>query len=216
MTLRAVFFDFDGLLCDTERAAFRSWEELYAKVGCPFPGMVWQAMVGRSTGADVAIADLAERLGAPPTPELLNWRLTRKSELAAVEPLRSGVLSLLAEAEERGLTTAVVSSSSRDWVGGHLDRLGVSSRFAAVITGDEVARHKPAPDLYLAALSRTGVAPGEVVAFEDSALGVTAARAAGLRCVGVPASVGCPDIQADLVLGELTEFDFDAVMEWAA
>jgi HAD superfamily hydrolase (TIGR01509 family) len=213
MTPAAVFFDFDGLLCDTERAAFRSWAELYEELGYAFPARVWREMVGRSTGAAVAIADLTGRLGSPPEPDLLAWRLSRKNELAAAEPLRPGVDALLRESAARGLPTAVVSSSASGWVGGHLERLGISDRFAVVVTGDQVPRHKPAPDLYLAALARTGAAAGDVLAFEDSATGVAAARAAGLFCVGVPGSVGRRDLDADLVLGELTEFAFDAVPE---
>lgn len=205
----AILLDFDGLLCDTERAAFRSWQELYRRLGHEFPPRVWAGMCGRSTGAQIALADLAGRLGRPASSADRAWRQRRKAELADQEPLRPGVAELLRAAAQRGIAAAVVSSSSREWVHHHLRRLGVLPLLATVVTGDDAARHKPAPDLYLAALGRLGVAATGAVAFEDSAAGVRAALAAGLRCVAVPGAVGDREAlsAAHLVLDDLAGFD---------
>ena len=206
--VRALFLDFDGLMCDTEAAARRSWAELYARLGHDLPGAVWARMVGRSDGHEVATADLSARAARPLTEDELRWRIRRKQELSDAEPLRPGVAELVAAATRRGLLLAVVSSSSARWVLGHLSRLGVLGHFATVVTGDDEPRHKPAPDLYSRALAETRVAAAEAVAFEDSASGVAAARAAGLRVVAVPGTAdGTGPEGATLVVADLAGFD---------
>lgn len=212
--MRALFFDFDGLICDTERAARRSWAELYAQLGTVLPPDVWEQMAGRSNGHEAAAADLSARLRRLVTPGELSWRAARKQALSDVEPLRPGVPELVATARARGLLVAVVSSSPATWVHGHLARLGILHRFHAVITGDDEPRHKPAPDLYLRALATLGLTPAEAVAFEDSPSGVTAALAAGLRCVAVPnaAATRAQGLDhATLVLASLVNFDLDVL-----
>lgn len=212
--MRALFFDFDGLICDTERAARRSWAELYALLGTALPPEVWERMAGRSNGHETAAADLGARLRRPVTPGELAWRTARKQALSNEEPLRPGVAELMATAKTRGLLLAVVSSSPAGWVHGHLYRLGIVHRFRAVITGDDEPRHKPAPDLYLRALATTGLVPADAVAFEDSPSGVTAALAAGLRCVAVPNGAAARTHGLDhatLVLRSLVGFDLDVL-----
>lgn len=208
--VKALFLDFDGLMCDTEAAARRSWAELYARLGHDLPAAVWARMVGRSNGHEVAATDLSERAARRLTEDELGWRTRRKQELSDVEPLRPGVADLIAAARRQGLLLAAVSSSSARWVRGHLTRLGVLDHFTTVITGDDEPRHKPAPDLYLRALAETGLAADEAVAFEDSPSGVRAALAAGLRVVAVPAATtGAGLEQATVVVPALTDFDLD-------
>ncbi|MFD8497348.1 HAD family hydrolase [Amycolatopsis sp. NPDC059657] len=208
MALEAVFFDFDGLICDSERAARRSWEELYAESGVDFTDEVWGRMMGNSAGEEVAVGDLALRRGSGLSPAELARRRARKDALVAEEPLRPGVEECLDAVAGAGALAAVVSSSGLPWVGGHLQRLGIRDRFAFLITGELTERHKPAPDLYLLALRRACVEPESALAIEDSVAGVRAARAAGLRCVAVPgAAGGHQDLgEADLVLGTLDGF----------
>jgi HAD superfamily hydrolase (TIGR01509 family) len=198
----ALFFDFDGLICDTESAARESWRELYTESNVDFPDSVWQVMMGDSGGERIALADLAARRGRAVSPAERAWRQARKSALADAEPLRPGVASCLAGATEAGIVLAVVSSSSLAWVGRHLDRLGVRRWFDFLVTGDLTSRHKPAPDLYRIALRTAKTTAESAVAVEDSVTGVRAARAAGLRCVAVPGSAGRhQDLSAaDLVL----------------
>ncbi|MFE9402173.1 HAD family hydrolase [Streptomyces sp. NPDC006530] len=193
MSPRAVLLDFDGLMCDTERAARRSWEETWAYCGLVFPHGLWRRMQGRSDGESIALDSLAAALGRPVTADLRDRRRRRKQELSDLEPLRPGVAELIEGARSQGLPVAVVSSSRADWVEGHVARLAVGDRFAFVLSGRDAERHKPAPDLYLAALDRLGPAGVDaraVLALEDSPVGVRAARAAGMRCVAVPSSVG--------------------------
>ncbi|WP_405754042.1 HAD-IA family hydrolase [Streptomyces sp. NBC_01020] len=205
LTAQALLLDFDGLICDTERAAHLSWENFYGRHGLVFPDEVWAAMTGRASGESYAADDLAGRLGRALTPEELAERRADKARLAGAEPLRPGVARLLDGARRQGIPCAVVSSSDRAWVRGHLERLGVIDRFAQVVTGDQVHARKPAPDLYLRGLELLGTRPEDGLALEDSATGVAAAKAAGLRCVAVPGERGSRRTlgEADLVLASL-------------
>jgi len=123
------------------------------------------------------------------------------------QPLLPGVESLLEEAGRRALRRAVASSSSREWVLGWLQRHRIAGRFEAVCARDDVERVKPAPDLFLLAAERLGVAPAACLVFEDSPNGMRAARAAGMRCVAVPngltRQLRLPD--PDLVVSSLAE-----------
>jgi putative hydrolase of the HAD superfamily len=123
------------------------------------------------------------------------------------EPLRPGVLDRLEEAAALGLPAAVASSSSLEWVGSWLTRHGLRPLVSAVCTRDDVARVKPAPDLFLLAATRLGVAPEDCVVFEDTPNGLAAAHAAGMWAVAVPSpltrSLEFPS--PDLTLGSLAE-----------
>lgn len=208
MATDALLLDFDGLICDTERAAYRSWAMLYARHGLKFPDEVWAAIAGRPTGESYAARDVAERLGRDLSAEELAERRRDKARLADAEPLRPGIAQLLESAAQREIPCAVVSSARRDWVFGHLRRLAVLDRFTVVVTGEQVKAHKPAPDLYLLALDLLEVGPRASLALEDSPVGVAAAKAAGLTCVAVPSAHGARAalIMADLVLDSLEQF----------
>lgn len=214
MQIRALLLDFDGLICDTERAARRSWDELYRELGLSFPSTLWAAMAGRPSGEKTALADLSDRLGSPIDAATRERRQRRKLALCELEPLRPGVAELTVATARLGLTLAVVSSSPLDWVHAHLVRLGIRERFDILVTGGDVARPKPAPDLYRVALARSGVPAAGALAFEDSPIGVQAARAAGVRCIAVPSSAGSRhDLQAaDLVLDSLASLPLDAMV----
>ncbi|MFD7405415.1 HAD hydrolase-like protein [Streptomyces sp. NPDC059866] len=108
---------------------------------------------GRATGESYAAEDLSRRLGRALIACELQERRRDKHRLASAEPLRPGVARLLESAGSQGIACAVVSSSERAWVRGHLDRLGVRDRFAEVVTGEQVRARKPAPDLYLRPIS---------------------------------------------------------------
>lgn len=205
--MTALLFDFDGLLCDTERAAHESWVRTFARFGLPFPDDVWRRMHGHRGGEAIAVAELAARTGRPVPPEVVAERRALKGSLALLEPLRPGAADLLDLAHHKGFLVAVVSSSDSSWVDSHLRRLGVRALVAEVVTGAGLPP-KPAPDLYLRALERLGRPAGEAIAFEDSAAGVAAAVGAGVRCVGVPSSVGrASDVAgAWLVLDSLSDF----------
>jgi HAD superfamily hydrolase (TIGR01509 family) len=204
--IRALLFDFDGLLIDTEGPSYRAWLEVYERHGHELPIDTWSAAIGTIDGFD-PVAHLAE-LGVELDDEALEARRRRDLDLSDAEDLRPGVAAYLDDAHARGLCTAIVSSSSDDWIGRHLGRRGLLERFDAIVCANgSVERAKPRPTLYLEALDRLGVTADEGIAFEDSPNGVRAAKAAGLVCVAVPNPVTAPlDLaEADLLVEAFTE-----------
>jgi HAD superfamily hydrolase (TIGR01509 family) len=188
VAVRGLLFDFDGLLIDTESPSRLVWEEVYREHGHELPYDRWATLIGTLDEPFDPMVHLEELVGAPLDRELVETRRSaRESELIDLEDLRPGVEGYLAEAERRGLHTAVVSSSSLRWVERNLTRLGRLDGWDAIVTADgDVSRAKPRPDLYLDALDRLGLRADEAIAFEDSPNGVSAAKAAGTYCVAVP------------------------------
>jgi HAD superfamily hydrolase (TIGR01509 family) len=211
--IRAVVFDFDGLVIDTEGPVYQGWVEVYAEYGQHLPVDFWSTIIGRGQTYFDAIADLERRVGRPLDREAVQARWRRRArELVAGLQTRPGVREWHAEALARGVKLGVASSSSRTWVTGHLERLGLDG-WHCVRCRDDVERAKPAPDVYLAALSCLGVAATEAVALEDSATGVEAAKAAGLHCVAVPGPMTSNHdfSRADLLLASLADSSLERV-----
>lgn len=211
---RALVFDFDGLILDTETPEFRAWQELFAAHGGELTTADWAHVIGSLDSGWNPAVELGRQTGVGYDEAGLRaaWK-PRQVELLAFETVRPGVLELLKEARRRGMGLAVASSSRRGWVQGNLERLGIFEAFDAVATGDEVERTKPDPAVYLLALERLGVSGAEALALEDSPNGVRAAQAAGIRCVAVPNDVSRHlDLSAaDARLGSLSELNLDAL-----
>ena len=204
---RAIVFDFDGLILDTEEPVYRSWLEVYEAHGEDLPFERWVQIVGSTTAGFHPQHHLEERLGRALPKEVLDRRIDRRTEMILAEKVLPGVARHLEEAREMGLKVGLASSSTSDWVRGHLARLGILESFDCMRCRDEVANAKPEPDLYLAVLECLGVSASEAIAIEDSPNGVEAAKRAGLRCVAIPNSItACLDLgQADLLLESLAD-----------
>ena len=185
--IRAIVFDFDGVILDTEAPIFRAWNEEFEAHGCPLLTVEeWSAEIGTVQGLDL-LALLRERATVEVDADAVAARRRgRRDELLAQEALLEGVETWLDDAREAGIALAIASSSEAGWVEPHLERLGVRHRFAHLACYRPGGRAKPAPDLYLAACAALGVAPAEALAIEDSPNGIAAAKAAGLVCVAVP------------------------------
>ena len=206
--IKALVFDFDGLILETETPILQSWQEIYREFGCELSLEEWLVNVGTMEEPFDPVASLEQRYGRPlDRAQTLNRRQQRELELIQHQPVMSGVKEYLESARRLGLKVGLASSSSCDWVVGHLERLGLIGFFDAIAAGDDVARTKPDPALYRTAVEWLGVAPHEAVAFEDSLNGLLAARRAGLRCVVVPNALTHQlDLgEADIRLGSLTE-----------
>ncbi|MEU5260770.1 HAD family hydrolase [Amycolatopsis sp. NPDC021455] len=213
MSTRALVFDFDGTLADTESAVLQAWQEVFREHGTELPMAAWYAVIGTQHTTPAMFALLAEH--APGIdPEAMRPR-TRARVFELLETLgpREGVQAYLETAKDHGLKLAVASSSSGAWVNPHLARLGLDRYFDAVLTGD-LHKAKPDPDLYLAALDALGTAAEETIAFEDTPHGVTAAKAAGLTCVAVPNAITSSlDFgQADVVLPSFAAKPLEALL----
>lgn len=215
MRIDALVFDFDGLLMDTETTSLRVWQHLWRWHGLELDQETFFAPHGGNLIAD-RYAALAAAVG-PGYDHAASHarRIAYRDELHAVLELSDGIGVWLDEARDLGLRLAVASSSPRDWIVDHLTRVGYLDRFELLACGDEVAAVKPAPDVYLWALERLGVAADRAVAFEDTAHGVAAARAAGLRCVAIPHPNADPArfTAADLLLTSATDRSLTAVLD---
>ena len=213
--IRAIVFDFDGLILDTEEPIYRSWLEVYQAHGEELPFERWIQIVGSTTAGFHPQHHLEERLGRPLPQEVLDRRVSRRTEMILANAVLPGVIQHLAAAREMGLKLGVASSSTGDWVRGHLVRLGILDRFDCLRCRDDVAHAKPEPDLYVAVLDCLGVPATEAVAIEDSPNGVTAAKRAGMRCVAIPNSITKRlDLsQADLVLTSLAGISLPQLLE---
>ena len=205
MTLDAVIFDMDGVLLDSEPLHEEALRAVLLECGVTrATGLLHVGMTTRDS-----FTLLCRELGLPHDPAALDARYsTRVIPLlrARAAPL-PGVPDVLRALRARGLRLAVASSSRPEVIEATLAVLGVRALFDVAVSAVEVRRGKPAPDVFLEAARRLGVAPGACVVVEDSERGVQAARAAGMRCVAVPCSVTRSHdfSRATLVLGGLPE-----------
>jgi len=182
----AIFFDFDGTLMDSEPVHCECWREALAPLGVR---VTWGVYSAHCVGlADQAMMRVFARLADPPADPARLWlEYPRKLELfrarmAVRPPFAVGIAEFLHELAAR-YKLAVVSSSTRAEIEPPLEAAGMRQSFATLVCGEDVARHKPAPDPYLEAARRLGVTRALVV--EDSAAGMESARAAGFEAVRV-------------------------------
>lgn len=184
--LKAVIFDFDGTMVDTETNEFRVWEQLFAERNATLPVAEWGRGVGTRNGFDL-YAFLERCTGQPADPEALQREYrTRFQGLMEQTGVLPGVEDRLREARTLGLRIGLASSSHRSWVLPYLHRFGLTHYFESIRTADDVPVVKPDPALYRRVLEDFGLEPGEAVAFEDSPNGALAAKRAGLFCVAIP------------------------------
>jgi HAD superfamily hydrolase (TIGR01509 family) len=213
--IRALVFDFDGSILETEAPELLAWQEIFETHGVSLSTELWCSYVGAGAEVFDIYGHLQELCGRPIVREEVRAsQRTRFWKLLEQARPREGVEHWLEEAERLGLGLAVASSSSRSWVTGHLERYGLLVRFRGVHCREDVTQAKPAPDVYLAALESLGVGPTEAIAIEDSPNGLAAAKAAGLYCVVVPNEVTrhLSFEGADLVLDSLAELSLTELL----
>jgi HAD superfamily hydrolase (TIGR01509 family) len=185
---KAAIFDNDGLLLDTEQAWTRAEVRLFAIRGRTFTLEHKRALIGSSrASAAVKLEAMLDMAGGGEALMDDLHELVMEEALAGVEP-RPGAVALLESLKDADVPLALASNSSREFVERTLmcADLPQDGPFAAIVCAEDVAEPKPAPDIYLEACLRLGVAPAEAVALEDSPIGVAAAVAAGLVVIGVP------------------------------
>jgi HAD superfamily hydrolase (TIGR01509 family) len=207
VTLKALVFDFDGLILDTEWSAYSTAAEVWDEHGAELELSVWQEIVG--TADHLHWSEMLEaELGRAIDRETVvpARQAQHHAEIEAMD-LLPGVVDLIEAALAAGLSLAVASSSPIEWVGGHLERRGLLHHFQVVVGRDHVTRTKPDPELYATAVDRLGVEPDEAVALEDSHHGTVSAAAAGLACVAVPNRVtaGQDFSEASLVVDSMNQ-----------
>lgn len=175
------------MILDTETPKFEVWSEIYHENGANLALEDWARCLGTSDQAFDPVEHLQMLTGKYFNRQMIQAEFdARKQEkLTRLKPF-PGVVELIEHASRVGMTLGIASSSPRSWVLPHLERLLLSSRFEWILCKEDAPRVKPDPDLYLLLMQRLRVSPDNSVAFEDSPNGITAARAAGVFCVGVP------------------------------
>ena len=209
--IRALVFDFDGLILDTETPLIDAYAEIHARHGVAFDRRLFLRSVGHadytfdpwhgfSQHADRAALELDRR--------------ACKDELMLRQPILPGVLELLDDARRAGLRVGIASNSQHDWVDPHLTRLGLIDRFDFIACRGDAHSPKPEPDLYKLVLNKFGVRGHDAIAFEDSHAGSLAAKRANLWTVAVPnESTSHHDFgHVDLSVKSLAEITLDGLM----
>ncbi len=186
--IKALVFDFDGLIIDTEMPDYESWQSVYRSHGQSLPIEKWGLIVGGSSDTDFDPHKYLESLiDQNLDPEEI-WINRRKEYLESVsrQPVLPGVLDCLDAAKEMKLKIGLASSSPENWVHGHLNRLELFTRFDTIKSADDVLSTKPDPALFQAVLDDFEINANEAIVFEDSPNGVLAAQRAGIACVAIP------------------------------
>ncbi|MFH8987675.1 HAD family hydrolase [Streptomyces sp. NPDC017940] len=216
----SVIFDLDGTLVDSEPNYFEAGRQLLAEHGISdFTWADHETYVGISTQETLAL--WKERYGLrAPLADLLAEKNRRYLALAGastrVFPQMAKFVQALGGA---GVPMAVASGSSRTAIEAILAVTGLDAHLTTLVSADEVAHGKPAPDVFLAAAALLGAEPADCVVLEDAAPGALAARAAGMRCIAVPYVAAQADdpafTSADLLFrGGQEEFTAQAALEW--
>ena len=190
-SIKAIVFDMDGLMVDSEPLARQVWERVLAEYGHELDDQTHHQMVGRRTDESARI--VLDVFPLPFTPaELVAHKTAIWEEQwrAQGPPPLPGLRELQSELARRELSWAVATSSPRHYAEHVLQELGCEDACQSVTGGDEVEHGKPAPDIYLLAAERLGVAPENCLALEDSVPGARAAQAAGMTVVAVPGVAG--------------------------
>jgi len=218
LTIRAIILDFDGLILDTESPLHASWMEVFEQHGLDMEQEQWASLLGSKADVPEAYAILEQHLGRRLDREKLHQtRIARELRLLEQETVLTGVRELIEEAQTTGLSLAVASSSDHAWVDGLLAKHNLIEFFDHVVCAEDVAQAKPAPDLFLKALSLLCVEPHQAIVFEDSEHGVRAAKTAGIFCVAVPNKITrCLTFaDADLIVSSVADHSLGEYVTWA-
>jgi beta-phosphoglucomutase len=206
--LKAVIFDFDGVVLDSEPTHLAGFQAILARAG---HGLTSEDYYARYLGFDdrQAFVHMATDLGFSLDEDTLRAWVSEKSRLV-LRQLRGsahalpGVVHFVEAMAAAGVRLAVASGALNAEVRAGLEAIGILTKFDAIVGADDTSRSKPAPDPYLAALDRLGMTPGGIVAIEDSPAGIESARAAGLTVAAVTNSYPAAQLaDADLVIDSL-------------
>ncbi|MCC7191778.1 MAG: HAD-IA family hydrolase [Phycisphaeraceae bacterium] len=212
MMTPAVIFDMDGVLIDSYEAHFQSWIDLARETGKKFNREDFTWAFGRTSRETVV-----KYWGSDLSPERVAQLDDRKEELYRVIiadklPVMPGVMALMDDLHRNGFMMAVGSSGPPENVYVTVDQLG-RSRFDAIVTGKDVKKGKPNPEVFLTAAKKLGLEPNHCAVIEDAPAGIAAAKAAGMVAIGLTSTgrTRTELVAADVIVGTLTELNADKI-----
>lgn len=210
--MKAVIFDMDGVLVDSQPYHFKADIDTMAEYGVIKDQKFYESFAGTLT-AD-RMRTLKEMFGLDvPVEEMTIKRENMILDIMGKEDIKpvSGIPEFLRSIKEKGLTTAVASSSDYKLINLILDRLKIAKYFDSVTSGSDVKRGKPSPDVFLLAAERIGIEPSECLVVEDSENGVKAAKAAGMKALGyINPTSGKQDLSlADFITDDFKKISID-------
>lgn len=206
--ITALIFDMDGLLVDSEPLAAEAMDRFLAEFGLVRDPVVQRRVLGRRLPEAVAIVKEGYALSQPVEALTARYSELRIVALRGHVQAMPGAHALIAFARRAGLAVALATSGMRTHADVSLGETGLAGAFDAEVTGDEVERGKPAPDLFLLAAERIAHQPAGCVVFEDSPSGIAAAVAAGMRPVAVPNAISSAltfSVAPEIVLASLND-----------
>lgn len=185
--LRALLFDFDGLIVDSEWPIYQAWRQTFHDHGHSLPLETFNQCIGTNFDTWSPKTHLEELTGSR-----IDWEPLDGARQASIEKDLEGAAAMpgipeaVCAGKEAGLKLGVVSSSSHRWVDGWLEKIGLSEQFDLTVCRDDAPHIKPAPDLYLEAARLLMLEPASCLVVEDSVNGIKAAKAAGMPNVAIP------------------------------
>lgn len=188
--IKAIIFDFDGTIIDTETAWYTVFRDAYAQYGVDLSLATYAKCLGTNLQEFNPYTYLVTHHHIELDVEAFQTSIQQShAQLMAKETVRPGILAWLQQAREAGLQIGLASSSSRQWIDQYVDTLGIRDFFDCYCTADTVTNVKPDPELYLQALEQLGIKANEAIAIEDSPNGAQAAVAAGLYTLVIPNAI---------------------------
>lgn len=209
--IKAIIFDMDGLMVDTEPLYSQAMQEIAQRRNKCFTLELKQKMMGRLGIESMRI--FKDALGLNESPEEIlkeREKIYEKLITQDVKPM-PGLFNLLELLNKMGLRKAIASSSKRRWVELIITKLGITNEFEVIVSGEEVEHGKPHPDIYLLVAKKLNITPNECLVVEDSLSGVEAAKAANMTCIVIPNQFtqGLNFSYADILLNSLEEINED-------
>jgi HAD superfamily hydrolase (TIGR01509 family) len=202
MSIKAIIFDVDGVIFDSERIHVEAWHRVFGKRGITLDGKVYAAGVGVEDGKFLTALQKQGVIPSTLSPDaLIAEKLPALLEIAEHGASFLPGMKKFLYALSKRYTLAAASNSYEDFVMRLIEKGGIGDLFACILTRKDAKNPKPAPDIYLLCAARLGVKPKECCVVEDSPVGIKAAKAAGMKCAAVPFTLPPKMLkEADIIL----------------